>query len=136
MNALVARLRGRWSVLRARRPRATERLEDALLGARGRDHLVSEVRALRGRLRELERDHLLLAAHVSTLTERAASTAPDIDGEAARQRARLAAVAFYEQRIARLEHLVTGPRGPRRAHWPAARVAIGRTSDEPDGHAR
>lgn len=116
-----------WRLLRARRPRAAERLEDAALAARGRDALVSEVRALRGRLAELERDHLLLAAHVAILTEQHAAPAADgVDGDA-RQRARLAAIAGYEQRIGALEQRL---RGARRAPRAAGRVSVPRTSDE------
>ena len=79
------------------------------------------MRALRGRVAELERDHLLLAAHVATLTEQVgagARIAPvDTDAEAARQRARLSAVAFYEERIGRLEDARRTPRTrPDRLH--------------------
>jgi hypothetical protein len=136
MTAGAGRLRARFGVLRARRPLAAARIEDVLLGVRGRARLVDEVRALRTRVHELERDHLLLAAHVASLTARSGSvpvTAQDRDDEAARGRARLAAIAFYEERIGRLEQragLVTTRRHGADA---ADRVTIARTSDEPGG---
>jgi 3-phenylpropionate/cinnamic acid dioxygenase small subunit len=110
-------------VQRQRHPRAAARIETAALAARG--DLADEVRRLRDRVAELERDHLLLAAHVATLTEQVGAgarvTPVDADAEAARQRARLAAVAFYEERIGRLED-----RLGRRGH---ARTGADRTSD-------
>lgn len=115
-----------WQLLRARRPGAAARLEDAALAAGGRDALVSEVRSLRGRLAELERDHLLLAAHVATLTEQRAGGAAEDDG-GARERARLAAIAGYEQRIGDLEHRLGGRRRARVGRGP---VSIAGTSHE------
>jgi hypothetical protein len=121
MRRLLRRFGPVWRVQRQRHPLAAARLETAALTARG--GLADEVRVLRNRVAELERDHLLLAAHVATLTEQVGSparpTPVDDDAEAARQRARLAAVAFYEERIGRLEDLVgrrgharSGPRRP------------------------
>ncbi|MGT2426046.1 hypothetical protein [Amnibacterium kyonggiense] len=112
MKRVLRRFGPLWRVQRRRHPRAAARLETAALAARG--GLADEVRLLRNRVAELERDHLLLAAHVATLTEQVGAGArvvpADADAEASRQRARLAAVAFYEERIGRLEaHL--GRRG-------------------------
>ena len=127
--AFLRRLGPLWRVQRQRHPRAAARIETAALAARG--GLADEVRTLRGRVAELERDHLLLAAHVATLTEQLGSgvrSEPvDTDAEAARQRARLAAIAFYEERIGRLEQQVG-----RRGHARSARTAAsgGRTSGE------
>lgn len=140
MTGLAGRLRARWNVLRVTHPAAAQRAEDAALAARGRSGLVSEVRALRGRLMELERDHLLLAAHVAMLTEHADSGAPGADGaaaaEAARQRARLAAIAFYEERIGRLEQRRSGRNTARRTAREPRRMSVGRTSGEPHAGAR
>ena len=112
MRHLLRRFGPAWRVQRQRHPRAAARLETAALAVRG--GFADEVRVLRDRVAELERDHLLLAAHVATLTGQigaGARVSPvDTDAEAARQRARLAAVAFYEERIGRLEHLL-GTRG-------------------------
>ncbi|WP_375388309.1 hypothetical protein [uncultured Amnibacterium sp.] len=128
MNPL-RRLAPVWQVQRRRHPRAAARLEAAAIAVRGA--LPEEVRALRTRVAELERDHLLLAAHVATLTEQldaATRLGPvDTDAEAARQRSRLAAIAFYEERIGRLEQQVG--RG-RRARSAPDRVAGRRTSGE------
>ncbi|GAA2751627.1 hypothetical protein [Amnibacterium kyonggiense] len=116
MRRILRRFGPLWRVQRQRHPRAAARLETAALAAKG--GLADEVRVLRNRVAELERDHLLLAAHVATLTEQVGGGArvalADGDAEAARQRARLAAVAFYEERIGRLEaHL--GRRGHARS---------------------
>ena len=123
MRGLLRRLGPLWRVQRQRHPRAAARVETVALVVRG--DLAGEVHALRGRVADLERDHLLLAAHVATLTGQVgagARIAPvDTDAEAARQRARLAAVAFYEERIGRLEERIG-----RRGH---ARTASERTSD-------
>lgn len=128
MNPL-RRLSPLWQVQRRRRPRAAARVEEAALAVRTRGSLLGEVHLLRARLAELERDHRLLAAHVATLTERlavGALSAPDEDAEAARQRARVAAVAFYEERIGRLEERAARGHARRRTN-PAS---IGRTSGE------
>jgi hypothetical protein len=110
MRGLLRRFGPAWRVQRQRHPHASARIETAALAVRG--GLAGEVRALRGRVAELERDHLLLAAHVATLTEQLSSgvrpAQSDQDAEAARQRARLAAIAFYEERIGRLEDRVGG----------------------------
>lgn len=110
MRNPLQRLAPVWQVQRRRRPRTAARVEDAALTLRTRGDLTGEVRALRLRVAELQRDHLLLAAHVATLTERLAQepggAAPDDEAESARQRARVAAVAFYEERIGRLEDRV------------------------------
>jgi hypothetical protein len=115
-TAPLRRLGPVWQVQRQRHPGVAARIETAALVARG--GLADEVRALRTRVAELERDHLLLAAHVATLTEQAGSggyRAPtEGEAESARQRARLAAVAFYEERIGRLEQQV-GRRGHARS---------------------
>ena len=128
MNPL-RRLGPAWQVQRRRHPRAAARLEATALVVRGA--IPQEVRALRTRVAELERDHLLLAAHVATLTEQldaATRVGPvDTDAEAARQRSRLAAIAFYEERIGRLEEQV-GRRG--RARTAVDRVSGRRTSGE------
>ncbi|GAA4750403.1 hypothetical protein GCM10025783_23660 [Amnibacterium soli] len=132
--AFLRRLGPLWRVQRQRHPRAAARIETAALAARG--GLADEVRTLRSRVAELERDHLLLAAHVATLTEQVGSGTRaepvDTDAEAARQRARLAAVAFYEERIGRLEQQVG-----RRGHARSARseASGGRTSGEREGTA-
>ena len=110
MRRLLRRFGPAWRVQRQRHPQATARIESLALAARG--GLADEVRMLRNRVAELERDHLLLAAHVATLTEQIGGGAPvepvDADAEPARQRARLAAIAFYEERIGRLEdHVAT-----------------------------
>jgi hypothetical protein len=127
--AFLRRLGPLWRVQRQRHPRAAARLETAALAARG--GLADEVRTLRNRVAELERDHLLLAAHVATLTEQIGSGTRaepvDTDAEAARQRARLAAIAFYEERIGRLEQQV-GRRGHARSG--GAPASGGRTSGE------
>lgn len=125
-----------WQLLRLRRPAAAERLEDLALAARGRAALTGEVRALRRRLAELERDHLLLAAHVATLT--AAGAAPASAGvpdgaEDARRRTRLAAVAAYEQRIGALEE---GLAALRRARSAAGRASSRRIPHERAGGPR
>jgi hypothetical protein len=116
-------------VQRQRHPHAAARVETAALAVRG--GLADEVRVLKNRVAELERDHLLLAAHVATLTEQVGAGARivpvDTDAEAARQRARLAAVAFYEERIGRLEDTV-GRRGHARPG--TARPSDRRTSGE------
>lgn len=112
MRRLLRRLGPVWRVQRQRHPRVAGRIETTLLVARG--GLADEVRVLQNRVAELERDHLLLAAHVATLTEQAGAgirlessdADADADAEAARQRARLAAIAFYEERIGRLESRV------------------------------
>jgi hypothetical protein len=118
-----------WRVQRQRHPRAAARVEATALLARV--DLATEVHALRTRLAELERDHRLLAAHVATLTEQLDAATrlgpPDADAEAARQRARLAAIAFYEERIGRLEQQV-GRYGHARRR--SVRVADGRTPGE------
>lgn len=122
MRRLLRRLGPMWRVQRRRHPQAAGRIETTLLVARG--GLADQVRVLQNRVAELERDHLLLAAHVATLTEQAGSGArlepSDGDAEAARQRARLAAIAFYEERIGRLESRL-GQRGH-------ARSALARSS--------
>ena len=126
MSGLRSRVSPYWQLLRSRRPRAAGQVEDLALGARGQDGLTREVRVLRARVTELQRDHLLLAAHVATLTERLGApvhAAAADDAEPARQRARLAAIAAYEQRIGALEEAVTGRRG-------RGRASGGRTSDE------
>ncbi|MDH2445224.1 hypothetical protein QDR37_14825 [Amnibacterium sp. CER49] len=100
MSASTRWARGRWNVLRVRRPRLAERVEAGLLAVRGGARLVAEVRSLRTRVAELERDHALLAAHVGALAQAPAGVeriAPDVEA------VRLAAVAFYEHRIAALE---------------------------------
>lgn len=128
--SVLRRLGPLWQVQRHRRPAAAARVEEAALALRGRDALVAEVRALRSRVAELERDHLLLAAHVAVLTERLGSgepAGPAADGEAARSRARLAAVAFYEERIGALEERLDRPAARRRR---AGRASAGRPSDE------
>jgi hypothetical protein len=108
-----------WRVQQQRHPQAAARIETLALAVRG--GLADEVRLLRDRVAALERDHLLLAAHVATLTETSGSAprlaAGDDEAEAARQRARLAAIAFYEERIGRLEDHVT-----RRGHARSSRV--------------
>jgi hypothetical protein len=105
---LLGRLGPAWRVQRQRHPRVAARIETAALQVRG--DLAGEVLGLRTRVAELERDHLLLAAHVATLTEQLGATAPrasiDPEADGARQRARLAAIAFYEERIGRLEQQV------------------------------
>ncbi|MGN6744197.1 MAG: hypothetical protein ACTHJL_13010 [Amnibacterium sp.] len=104
--------RGRWNVLRARRPRTAGALETGVLGLRGSARLVDEVRLLRTRLAALERDHALLAAHVAALVEAAPGGAqPEPSVEAVR----LSAVAFYEQRIAALEERLPSRGHARRA---------------------
>lgn len=113
VRGLLRRLGPLWRVQRQRHPRAAERIETGLLAIRG--GLADEVRTLRSRVAELERDHLLLAAHVATLTEQLGS-GPRLEpsaqeADAARARARLAAIAFYEERIGRLEEQLG-----RRAH--------------------
>lgn len=132
MRRLLRRLGPVWQVQRRRHPSAAARVETAALALRG--GLTDEVRALRARVAELERDHRLLAAHVAMLTERlgtATGVPVDADAEAARQRSRLAAVAFYEERITRLEERL-GRRG--HARRGAAPVSVGRTSGErPEG---
>jgi hypothetical protein len=134
VKRLLRRLGPAWRVQRLRHPRAAARVETAALAVRGA--LAGEVRVLRDRVAELERDHLLLAAHVATLTEqvgRGARIPPiDSDAEAARQRARLAAVAFYEERIGRLEGLV-GTRGHARVR--TQRPSDGRIPGEQRGTA-
>jgi hypothetical protein len=123
-----------WRVQRQRHPHAAARVETAALAVRG--GLADEVRVLRNRLAELERDHLLLAAHVATLTEQVGAGARvvpvDTDAEGARQRARLAAIAFYEERIGRLEDAV-GRRG--HARTGTTRASGRRTSGEQRGTA-
>ncbi len=109
MKGLRRRVGPYWQLLRVRRPRTAERLEDLGADVRGPGSAAREVRVLRTRLAELQRDHLLLAAHVATLTERLAAASPAAapdDAEPARQRARLAAIAAYEQRIGALEEAV------------------------------
>ncbi len=134
MRRLLRRFGPVWRVQRQRHPRAAARVETAALAVRG--GLPDEVRVLRNRIAELERDHLLLAAHVATLTEQigagARVTPVDTDAEAARQRARLAAVAFYEERIGRLEDRLGG-----RGHARSATVRPSgrRTSGEQRGTA-
>ncbi len=129
MRRLLRRLGPVWRVQRRRHPQAAGRLETTLLVARG--GLADQVRVLQNRVAELERDHLLLAAHVATLTEQASSGVRlepfDGDAEAARQRARLAAIAFYEERIGRLESRL-GHRGHARSA--SARASGGRISGE------
>jgi hypothetical protein len=129
LRGVLGRLGPAWRVHRRRHPRAAARVEAAALAVRG--GLPEEVRALRARVADLERDHLLLAAHVATLTEQldaATRIGPvDRDAEAARQRARLAAIAFYEERISRLEARLGG-RGHARAD--ADRMSAGRTPGE------
>jgi hypothetical protein len=109
MRRLLRRFGPVWRVQQQRHPRAAARVQTVALAVRG--GLADEVRVLRDRVAELERDHLLLAAHVATLTEHYGSATPLAQGaddaEAARQRARLAAIAFYEERIGRLEDHVT-----------------------------
>ena len=133
MKGILRRFGPAWRVQRQRHPEVAARLETAALTARG--NLADEVRVLRNRVAELERDHLLLAAHVATLTEQVGSgahVAPVADEEAARQRARLAAVAFYEERIGRLEAHV-GRRGHARSRPTSA--SDRRTSGEQQGAA-
>lgn len=129
MRRLLRRFGPAWRVQRQRHPRAAARVETAALAVRG--GLADEVRALRDRVAALERDHLLLAAHVATLTEQVGAgarvTPVDTDAEASRQRARLAAVAFYEERIGRLEDRL-GRRGHARVG--ADRASNRRTSGE------
>lgn len=128
MGRALRRLGPAWQVQRRRHPRAAARVETAALALKG--GLADEVRALRTRVGELERDHRLLAAHVAMLTEQlgsATGTPVDADAEAARQRSRLAAVAFYEERINRLEERL-GRRGHARTVPGAA--SDGRTSGE------
>jgi hypothetical protein len=127
MKRFLRRFGPAWRVQRQRHPRAAARLETAALAARGA--LPDQVRLLRARVAELERDHLLLAAHVATLTEQvgAGARVGPVEAEAARQRARLAAVAFYEERIGRLEDTV-GRRG--HARTGALRPSGRRTSGE------
>ncbi|HEV7623536.1 MAG TPA: hypothetical protein VGO26_05325 [Amnibacterium sp.] len=125
MKAARRWARGRWNVLRARRPRVTGAAESGLLGIRGAGHLVDEVRAMRTRVAELERDHELLAAHVAALAEAApgdGQPAPSVEA------ARLAAVAFYEQRIAALEARLASPASLRHARSTAARATAAGTS--------
>ena len=119
-------VRGRWNVLRARRPRVAGAVESGVLGLRGTAYLLDEVRALRTRVAELERDTALLSAHVAAL----GSAAPVTDAQPAPslEAARLSAVAFYEHRIAALEAGATGPRGRRHARAAAARSTDPRTS--------
>jgi hypothetical protein len=128
MTAGVERwARGRWNVLRARRPRLAGTAESALLGIRGTARLVDEVRALRTRIGELERDHALMAAHVAALTEATpgdAMPAPSVEA------ARLAAVAFYEHRIAALEARAAGRPRLRHAGRGSARTTVRETSDD------
>jgi hypothetical protein len=132
--AFLRRLGPLWRVQRQRHPQVAARVETAALAVRG--GLAEEVRTLRNRVAELERDHLLLAAHVATLTEQlgtGARSAPvDQEAEAARQRARLAAIAFYEERIGRLEQQV-GRRGHARSR--EARASDGRIPGEREGTA-
>ena len=126
MTGLRGRVGAYWQLLRSRRPGAAGQVEDLALAARGQEGLVREVRTLRARVAELQRDHLLLAAHVAVLTERLGAAAPDAaadDAEPARQRARLAAFAAYEQRIGALVEAATRRRGP----W---RASSGRTPGE------
>jgi hypothetical protein len=134
VRRLLRRLGPAWRVHRRRHPRAAARVETAALAVRG--GLADEVRVLRDRVAELERDHLLLAAHVATVTEQIGAGArvspAGTDAEAARQRARLAAVAFYEERIGRLEDLV-GTRG--HARVPAGRASGRRIPGEQQGAA-
>ena len=128
MTRALRRLGPAWQVQRQRHPRAAARIETTALALKG--GLTDEVRALRTRVAELERDHRLLAAHVAMLTEQlgtATGTPIDADAEAARQRSRLAAVAFYEERINRLEERL-GRRGHARSASGA--VSDGRTSGE------
>lgn len=128
MRRLLRRLGPAWRVQRQRHPHAAARVETVAVAVRG--GLADEVRTLRNRVAELERDHLLLAAHVATLTEQLGTgTRPsptDEDAEAARQRARLAAIAFYEERIGRLEQRV----GRGRARSGATPASAARTSGE------
>jgi hypothetical protein len=109
----------RWRTARRRHPGAAAGVETAAAGLRGYARLVGEVQSLKGRVAELERDHRLLAAHVATLTEREGAGPVD-DGEPARQRARLAAIAWYEQRLERLERAADGRGHARSARGPAA----------------
>ena len=127
MRALLRRFGPAWRVQRQRHPRAAARIETTVLSLRG--GLADEVRVLQGRVAALERDHLLLAAHVATLTEQVDSatrlTPVDTDAEGARQRARLAAIAFYEERIGRLEDQI-GRRGHARStamQWSGPRTS-------------
>lgn len=117
MSAAPTRwVRGRWHVLRARRPRVAGAVESGVLGLRGTVHLVDEVRRLRTRVAELERDAALLAQHVAALAEATpGGTQPDPSVEAVR----LSAVAFYEQRISDLEEAVAHRRHARR-RWGSA----------------
>ncbi len=107
--------RGRWNVLRARRPRLTGGVETGLLGLRGRAHLADEVRTLRTRVAELERDAALLAAHVAALTDDRPTGMGAAEPGQSVEAVRLAAVAFYEQRIAALEARLPHPAGRRHA---------------------
>lgn len=124
MSAPAGRwVRGHWSVLRVRRPRVAATVETGLLGLRGAAHLVDEIRALRTRIGELERDHTLLAAHVAAIT--AAAPGPEASGpQQSLEAVRLSAVAFYEQRITALEASIGDPSAQRHA-----RAARGRASD-------
>ena len=126
MKRLLRRFGPAWRVQRQRHPRAAARIETAALAVRG--GLADEVRTLRDRVAELERDHLLLAAHVATLTEQVGSAGhgrpADAEAEAARQRARLAAIAFYEERIGRLEEQVGGRGHARSRRTPASDARI------------
>jgi hypothetical protein len=117
--------RGRWAVLRVRRPRFTGRVESGMLGLRGTAHLVDEVRSLRARVAELERDHALLAAHVAVLGEAApgeVEPAPSVEA------VRLSAIAFYEHRISALEARLSTPIGRRHAGTASARWSVPGTS--------
>ncbi len=132
MNRLFQRLGPLWRVQRRRRPAVTAAVERGALAARL--DAAREIASLRTRVAELERDHLLLAAHVARLTEQRAAAGgsrPDAEQAAATARARLAAMAFYEERIGRLEAATA-----RHARRDRARSAAPRTPGERSGPAR
>ena len=126
MAGVAGWVRGRWNVLRSSRPGVAGAVESGALGLRGTAHLVGEVRALRNRVAELERDTALLSAHVAALGE--AGPAADVQPAPSVEAVRLSAVAFYEHRIAALEARAAGPRGRRHARRAAGRATDPRTS--------
>jgi hypothetical protein len=107
-NAVKRVVRPLWRGFRRLAPGAAARINAKRAARRGGSSLLSDLNLLEERVRSLEREHELMAQHIAILTMRVENGKESDTGDALGDdsrilNSRLGAIAYYEERISKLE---------------------------------